>query len=395
MGKLVIVKTSRILLTVLFGMIVIGAISGHYFRATTQRARVTATRQRAKRKIAKQDAKLTHAVNQSTFSKQRDPQAQITQTLKTSHFVGTALVVKNDRVVYQRGFGYANQAQGRLNTPASKYQILSIQKSITAVGIMQLVQAGKIKLSDPISKYYPTIPYGQQRTIRQMLDMVSGFRLVNGSTQRLSEKDVVNYALEHLKYRENKVGIFNYQPVNYVLLAGIIRKETGQSYQQFFKRQIIQKLGLKHSGFVSAGMGKGATRGYTPTDTTQVKADYAKLMPETKAQMANELGTGQVYMSAGDLFKVESAILKGKLISKANVRILHTFTATGEYGGGVYNISRGIRSHGVGYGYESDVHLTTNGKTGVVLLTNYRRPAASIEIAANKIFSELLNGDIK
>ena len=118
-------------------------------------------------------------------------------------------------------------------------------------------------------------------------------------------------------------------------------------------------------------------------------------MPESKAQMANELGTGQVYMSNADLFKVESAILKGKLISKQNVDILHTRTATGEYGGGVYNLSDGIRSHGVGYGYESSIFLSPDGKTGVVLMSNYYRKAAGIQATANKIFTELMKGDIK
>ena len=118
-------------------------------------------------------------------------------------------------------------------------------------------------------------------------------------------------------------------------------------------------------------------------------------MPESKAQMANELGTGQVYMSTADLFTVESAILKGQLLSKKNVAILHTRTATGEYGGGVYNMSNGIRSHGLGYGYESSVFLSPDGKTGVVLLSNYYRKAAGSQAAAQKIFTELMKGDIK
>lgn len=58
-------------------------------------------------------------------------------------------------------------------------------------------------------------------------------------------------------------------------------------------------------------------------------------------------------------------------------------------------MSNGIRSHGLGYGYESSVYLSPDGKTGVVLLSNYYRKAAGSQAAANKIFAELMKGDIK
>ncbi len=389
-------KVSKKLIAVLLGLIIIGGAGTVIVQRQSQANQAQEAR-RAKKKtaklVAKKNAQLSRKVNRMTFSKDQSATTQITKVLKLSHFVGTALVVKNNQVIYQKGFGYADHATSALNDPATKYQILSVQKSITAVGIMQLVEAGKVKLSDPISTYYPSITAGKNTTIRQMLDMTTGFWLNDGSTKPLSEAATVKYALKHLTYRPKKVGVFNYSSVNYLLLAGIIRQETGKSYQHFFTTHIIDKLGLQRTGFVVNGLGQAGSKGYQAT-AKQIKPTYAKRMPETKAQMHNELGTGQVYMSVGDLFKVESAILKGKLIPKTAVATLHTRTATGEYGGGVYNISNGVRSHGIGYGYESDVHLSTNGKTGVILLSNYRRRAASIEIPANKLFSELMNGDL-
>ena len=389
-------KSNKGLIVIVLGLLVLGG-AGTWFVRHQARTVKTEQIQRKKKKtakaIAKKNSQLSRKVNRTAFLNTKSPKKQVTKTLKLSHFVGTALVIKNDQVIYQKGFGYADQAMAVKNTPASKYQILSIQKSITAVGIMQLVQAGKMKLSDPVTKYYPTIKYGRDTTIRQMLDMTTGYWLKKGSKKPLSEAQTVNYVLDHMVYRKQKVGIFNYSAANYVLLAGIIRKVSGQSYQHFINKQIIHKLGLKHTGFVVNGMGINATTGYKAS-AKQIVPKYKHQVHETKAQMHDELGTGQIYMSTGDLFKVESAILKGKLIKKANVAILHTRTATGEYGGGVYNISNGIRSHGLGYGYESDVHVSADGRSGVVLLSNYRRRSASIEFAANKIFSELMIGDL-
>lgn len=96
-------------------------------------------------------------------------------------------------------------------------------------------------------------------------------------------------------------------------------------------------------------------------------------------------------MTAYALFKVESRLLQGKIISIKNVRTLHTAGTSSTYGGGVYNQPNGIRSHGIGYGYESCVLESRNGKNGVVLLSNYYRPAASIQKLAVPLFDQMMS----
>ncbi|ANJ13140.1 serine hydrolase domain-containing protein [Lactiplantibacillus plantarum] len=397
MGRSIIVKQSKLLVTVLLGLLIVGAGGGYYVYHTERQAAIAKKRQTDKalnKKAALKNSQLSRKINQTTFSNNKNTDEQVTKALNLSHFVGSALVVKNDHVIYNRAFGYANKAKNQRNKVNSKYQILSIQKSMTAVGIMQLVQAGKVKLTDPISKYYPTLKHGRQTTLRQMLDMTTGFRLKSGSKEFLPENQVIDFAAHNVFYYPDKNGIYNYSSVNFLLLAGIIRKVTGQSYQHFFTTHFIDKLNLNETGFLIRGQGQDATTGYRAL-ADQTLPNYDQTMPESKSQMANELGTGQVYMSTADLFTVESAILKGQLLSKKNVAILHTRTATGEYGGGVYNMSNGIRSHGLGYGYESSIFLSPDGKTGVVLMSNYYRKAAGIQATANKIFTELMKGDIK
>ncbi|EGF48692.1 beta-lactamase class C-like penicillin binding protein, partial [Lacticaseibacillus rhamnosus MTCC 5462] len=61
--------------------------------------------------------------------------------------------------------------------PTTLFQIGSIQKAITAVAVMQLVEAGKLRLDDPVSKYLSGIQTGDQVTLRMMIDMRSGFAL--------------------------------------------------------------------------------------------------------------------------------------------------------------------------------------------------------------------------
>ncbi|MDV2576525.1 serine hydrolase [Lactiplantibacillus plantarum] len=194
-------KQSKLLVTVLLGLLIVGAGGGYYVYHTERQAAIAKKRQTDKalnKKAALKNSQLSRKINQTTFSNNKNTDEQVTKALNLSHFVGSALVVKNDHVIYNRAFGYANKAKNQRNKVNSKYQILSIQKSMTAVGIMQLVQAGKVKLTDPISKYYPTLKHGRQTTLRQMLDMTTGFRLKSGSKEFLPENQVIDFAAHNV-----------------------------------------------------------------------------------------------------------------------------------------------------------------------------------------------------
>lgn len=390
----------------LAGIVLIGAGVGyrHYEQhqaavvlqkkqAATKRAKAAKRAAHVKRETVKK-RKLAEKINADPFSKTESTNQQITAMLEADQFVGTALVVKDNKVIYQKGFGYADYAKKIKNGPHSMFQILSIQKSLTAAGIMQLVQAGKIKLSDKLSKYYPSITHGDDITIRMMLDMSTGLQLKKAPETALPENQVVNFAVTNATYDSKIHGTFNYAPVNFLLLAGIIRQQSGVSYKQYFKKHFIQKLNLQETGFVTDKLSKNATKGYFATKT-QVNADYTPEAKESRAQMTYELGTGQIYMSASDLFKSEAAILKGRLLSKANVDILHTRSAAGPYAGGLYRISpKTLRLHGVGYGQESALMISNDGKNGVVLLSNYGRQALNMPGTTSKIYEEMMQGNL-
>lgn len=320
----------------------------------------------------------------------------VTKVLAKHHFVGSALVVKNDHIVYRRAFGYADQSRLEKNTVNSQYQILSIQKSLTATLFMTLVDAHKVSLNTRLSRFYPTIKGAKQIRMRNLLDMTSGLTLNGvGSPKKLSEKQVVRYDVKQLRSTPKNRGKWAYQPVNFVLLSGIMMRLTHTSYATLFNHTLTKPLQLKHTGFVQNwNRSPFKTTGYRYHSTKQIAPDYNKVYQETGASMANELGTGQVYMTAWDLFKVEHKILRGDVIPVRAVRELHQSGSASTYGGGVYNQANGIRPHGVGYGFESSALLTRNGKSGVILLTNDRRPAASIQPAATKLFDDLTKGKL-
>lgn len=310
-------------------------------------------------------------------------QYRVTQYLKRHHFVGSALVIKNDQVIYQQGIGWANARQSVPNDSQSEYQILSIQKSLTAVMVMNLITAHRLRLNTPLSRFYPKIKNAAHIPIRALLNMTSGLSLAHGSPTKLTAKQVVAYDSGHLMVHPNQVGQWHYEPVNYVLLTGIIMRLTHQSYDQSFNTLFKTPLHLHHSGFVQQwGNRVFRSTSYHHLSNRQIVPNYQRVYHESTVAMQNELGTGQVYMSTQDLFRVEQALLQGRLISKRAVAQLHQPGSVSTYGGGVYNQPDGIRLHGIGYGYESAALLTRNGRTGVVLLSNdYRRHASVLPLA--------------
>lgn len=349
-------------------------------------------RQRAQQLLEKNKStnrkKLKTAFEKDIKNASDDTTAKhITQTLKHNHFVGTALIVKNNKVYYQQGFGYADKADNRKNNANSLFQIASIQKSLTATLLMQQVDKGKVNLDDKIGKYYPGIKGGDEITIRSMLDMHSGFYPGKAPDKMMSDKQLVNYAAKTVKV--HLVGVHSYQPINYTLLAGIIEKESGHSYQELVEKAMIKPLKLSNMGFMSTFFEeKNYTIGYSTLDP---KNYYKKPIKQTDIASNNQLGTGNIYSSAGDLFKIERAITQGKIIPKASVETLRDTTG-GNYGGGVYNFGDYFSSHGVEAGYDVGLTMSKDGKTGVVLLGN-RRPIVTTMALSQQLYQNIQTND--
>ncbi|EMP43248.1 serine hydrolase domain-containing protein [Lactiplantibacillus plantarum] len=314
------------------------------------------------------------------------------ELLHSVNFVGTALVVKNNKVVYFEGNGYSNYQAGWTNNIKSIYQINGVQNSITAVMLMKLIQNHKAKLSDPILKYYPKIIGGQNITLLDMLQMRSGLSSRLAPQKSMTDNDVLNYYVDNIRYSTSEMNVWRYSEVNYNLLAGVIEKITGKSYESNFNTEIKNYLGLKQTGFIYNDFSKQkySTLGYANKSSNKHIVNYHNVQSRTKGQAHSAIGSGNMYMSAADLYTLESAIARGKIISKGNLAVLRqTSKSRPHYNGGVYSTKNSYYTGGGGYGYETYFKMDKSGKTGVVLMSNYYQKNSPIEYVANKIFSSV------
>jgi CubicO group peptidase (beta-lactamase class C family) len=158
------------------------------------------------------------------------------------------------------GSGQTGVLETKKQTPAtaqSAFRIASMSKSFTAMAILQLRDAGKLRLDDPVSLYIPA--FRQQAypaadappvTIRHLLTHAAGFPEDNpwGDRQLAkSDQELVSLISKGISY-SNVPGIaYEYSNLGFATLGYIIQKVTGQSYDQYITEHILKPLGMTHT----------------------------------------------------------------------------------------------------------------------------------------------------
>lgn len=313
-------------------------------------------------------------VNDYTQPEMTASQKKIAKTIdpvvKKYRLNGTVLFVKNGKVLYNRGYGYSNFEKKTINTARTQYQILSVQKSMTTQMLLQLVQKKKVSLDDPISKFYPTIPNGQNIRIRNLLTMSSGLVLTQKVEGTPSPENVVKWYVAHV--RDNgQLGMWHYFGPNFSLIAGIVMKYDKRSYEELYKQMFIKELDLKETGFIT-DHNAVPYMSASYNETNNVKNLFAKPFVESPINTHFELGTADVAMSARDFYTALSAILNNKYVSaKTNQQLRSLALPSSGYAGGMYEDVDRYIMRGQGYGQSCVVNMSKNGKDAVVYMSNF------------------------
>ena len=226
----------------------------------------------------------------------------------------SAVVVKGGSVVYRKSFGFARLDENRMVTPETNFRLASLTKQFTAMAVLILVNDAKLKLQDPLTKFFPDFPhYGSGITVRHLLAHTSGImdyesllpdtqktQVLDGDVLRmLSDVDTVYFAPGD-QYRYSNSG--------YALLAPIVEKVSGQSFAEFLKQRIFNPLGMKGSVAFEEGISTVSNRafGYSRTDTGWVLTD--------QSSTSAVLGDGGIYTSIKDLLLWDQSLTAGYLV---------------------------------------------------------------------------------
>ncbi len=201
---------------------------------------------------------ITISVHLSAYSQDiRQSLSQYFQALhQNQQFNGNILVAEKGKIIYEQSFGYADFEKKQVNTSVTRFPIASISKLITATAILQLEQAGRLKVADPVKKILPSFPYADI-TIRHLLSHTSGLPPYNAyfdSVKTASPGRVFTNAdfLEGLLkfprpllYKPGDNG--NYDNVNYIVLALIIEKLSGLKYEDYVIKNVLDRAGMTNT----------------------------------------------------------------------------------------------------------------------------------------------------
>jgi CubicO group peptidase (beta-lactamase class C family) len=328
-------------------------------------------------------AKIPKDVSQAAnFNQEIQPDSELAKTIEKkitdTHFVGTALIIQKGQILLQKGYGYADVANNRPNTYQSIYQIGSVQKAMTAVLILQQVQAGHLSLDETLDHFYPYIPDSQKITIRQLLAMSSGLYQEGKPTIAMTEEEFLLFSITHANM--GTYGKYKYEAVNYRILAGILEKLTNITYRELFTQTFIHHLQLSRTRFYDDFL-TSLNRTYPYKDAEEQIS--APLIEDNPLLFGQEIGTGNVGMTVSDLYHFYADLLGGKLLDPSITKDAWSEKTYGKYMGGLYNFSNYIKGHGVEDGFEANVMLTKDCQTGVILLSNqYQKSHTHLELTA-------------
>jgi len=242
---------------------------------------------------------------------------------KAKSFNGAVLYAENGKIVYQNGFGYANALTRDSVKIESSFQAASVSKMFTATAIMMLKEEGKLKYDEYVYKYLPDFPY-KNITVRQLLNHRSGISrymyLVEDHwdvKKHIPNKEVYRIFKEKkpaLYYTPNSR--FHYCNTNYVMLAILIEKLSGEKFDDFVAKHIFKPLGMNHSlvyNSLDNPQLENPTKGhrYLRRKGAQVYED---------SFLNGVTGDKNVYTSVGDLFLFDQALYNNTLVSEETLK---------------------------------------------------------------------------
>ncbi len=186
--------------------------------------------------------------------------AYVEREMREQRIPGLALgIVRGDRIVYCRGFGVAGP-DGEPMTSHTSLSIGSLTKSFTAVAAMQLAEAGQLDLDAPVQRYLPWFliadhEISSRMTIRHLLHHTSGLPRdfespATGTAQR--DASALEKRLRNLSavQPEQALGTYGYSNVGYQVLALIIERVSGDTYESHVRQHIFSPLEM-HDAFAT------------------------------------------------------------------------------------------------------------------------------------------------
>jgi CubicO group peptidase (beta-lactamase class C family) len=292
-------------------------------------------------------------------------------------FSGTVLAAKDGTVILNRGYGLSDRERNLPNTTETVFAIGSLTKQFTAATVLQLEADGKLSPQDLIGKYLGDFPPDKAGiTIHHLLTHTAGLISDGANAQLpLENRDEYVEAVKKTKLRSIPGETFSYSNVGYNLLAAIVEKISGISFEDYLEQRLFKPADMKDTGFINKRGWDNTLMsvGYEPAAIGSSSVSRAE---GTKPSKWDDKGAGGVLTTTGDLFKWQRALAGNRILPAASKKRLYTpFLGDYAYGWEIKKTEQGtpIIQHGGDVpGFQSWFAQFLDEKLVVIILINNR-----------------------
>ena len=301
-----------------------------------------------------------------------------------------ALVVDGD-LLWSRSFGYADPREDRVMELNAVYRVESLSKPVTAWGVMQLVEAGRVDLDDAVEsrlsgfRLPPSEFDTDEVTVRRLLSGTAGFPLGTLGMEYAPGEPMPS--LEDLLRQEARLVAppgagFTYSNPGFNLLELLVQEVTGQDFGEYMEARVLRPLGMAD-----------AVYGWSPPLAERIPVGHDLSGATVEHYTYPDRGAGGLFATVEDMARFAAAGMYGRpngsdrVLEEASVRRLHTVEATDlgiyglvadGYGLGhfVENLPDGqlaVFHGGQGNGWMTHIHWVPASGDGIVILTNSQR----------------------
>ena len=316
----------------------------------------------------------------------------------SNHPGGVVLIAKGGKTIFSKSYGLANIEYNIPNTNNTLFNIGSISKQFTAMGIVLLEEQNKLSIDDDIRKHISELPnFGEIITIRNLLHHTSGLRDLHGllglagwRSGDLETNDDVYRIIKNqteLNFKPNEE--FLYSNTGYILLAKIIENISQLKFDKWMEQNIFKPLGMKNT-YVQTSINK-----INPNKATSY---YKRKEFERALEYWGYYGSGNIHATTEDLnIWLQNFSTPKKNWESSFKKLLYTTPLKNgfetNYGLGIrienYSEKKVIQHGGSVGGFRAIARIFPEEQINIIILTNYSR--SNIGSKINRVSDILLN----
>lgn len=292
---------------------------------------------------------------------------------------GTLLVEKDGKVLLNKGYGIVDRAKKAHATATTPYLLGSLSKQFTATAIYKLESQGKLRLADSLGQWFANAPTDKRGiTIDQLVHHTSGLPYL-GKGDLYDSVSVDSMVRETFGYPlDFPPGTrYSYSSPGYDLLAVLVARASGRSFNQYVRRELFDPAGMTETGFIdetARWTGSRRTPSYSSVDPDPDPQLYPAIAPKT-------VGAGGIISTTGDLWKWEQALRSGRVLDTATTTKLFApgviTGPTSSYAGGWQVVQSQRKTTVIMHagdigGFNTDMRRMVDEHATIIFLSNTR-----------------------